>query len=844
MGARLLRLFEVLVLDRPLPALLVVLLLTAAIGWFARDFRLDASADSLVLENDADLRYYRQVRQHYGDDDFLIVTYSPQAKLFAPATLDDLKRLDAELAGLPGVSRVFSILDAPLINAPGLTLGDLQSKVRILRSPEVDPQVARAEFISSPLYRNLIISPNARTTALQVLLARDPETQRLFERRNALRNQRDNGGLTPAQANELDQVSQAYQLKSEQHNARVRELIVQVRAVMATPRDRAELHLGGIPMIVSDMIDFIRHDLLNFGLGVLAFLVVMLGVIFRRLRWIILPMGCCALVVLIMFGLLGLLQWRVTVVSSNFVSLLLIITLSLTVHLVVRYHELHRRDAEASQRWLVREMVRSKTLPSVYTSLTTIVAFVSLLASGIRPIIDFGWMMALGLVVGFIVTFVVLPAGLMLLSPNSFLPRHNLTGALTRWFERLIERHGVLVMTLFASIAVVSVFGITRLSVENRFIDYFKKSTEIYQGMALIDRQLGGTTPLEVIVDPPSGWQPPQPQQPAADGFVDPFAAEEDAGLSATSYWYKGERVTEIEQIHAALESFPATGKVLSMATTFELMQKLNEGKPLDNLLLSVIYKKLPAEIKQTLFAPYLSSDGDQLRFAIRIQEADHTLQRSKLLQQIRQQLIGLGLQPEQIHLSGMFVLYNNVLTSLYRSQILTIGAVFLAIMAMFLVLFRSWQLAVIAIIPNLIAAGSVLGLMGLVGIPLDIMTITIAAIIIGIAVDDTIHYVHRFTEELAACGDHRNAIRRSHQSVGRAMYYTSITVIVGFSILVLSNFIPTIYFGLLTGLAMTVAMVANLTLLALLLLWLKPPLPPEHNNDKNLVGHDPASGL
>jgi uncharacterized protein len=825
MNAKFLSLYNRIVLGHPVACLLAVLLLVLGMGWFARDFRLDASADSLVLENDADLRYYREVRKHYVSDDFLIITYTPRDELFLPATLEDLRQLHHSLEQLEGVARVTSILGVPLLNAPQMSLSQLQEQVRTLETPGVDPQQARDEFLTSPLYRNLILSSDGKTTALQVTLARDEKARALFERRNQLRVKRDHAGLSVAESEELAQVSQDYRVASAHQDETEKRLIAAVRELMAEHRGQAELHLGGIPMIVSDMIDYIRSDLYSFGVGVLVFLVLMLGVIFRRLRWIILPMGCCALVVLMMFGILGLVDWRVTVVSSNFISLLLIITLSLTVHLIVRYHELHRSDPDAEQRTLVLEMVRSKMLPSIYTTLTTIVAFISLLVSGIRPIIDFGWMMAVGLVVAFVLSFVVLPAGLMLLQPNSFFPRHNLTGALTRGFGRLIERHGTLTLVLFAGIAVLSVVGISRLTVENRFIDYFKQSTEIYQGMVLIDRQLGGTTPLEVIVDAPADWQPPQ--QDAADtSFEDPFAdAEEDAGLSASSYWYTSYRVKTIEAIHDLLDRLPETGKVLSMATTFRLIHQLNGGILPDNLMLSVIYKKLPAEIRQTMFDPYLNADGNQLRFAIRIQEADRTLQRTRLLQTIRGQLRELGLEDGQIHLSGMFVLYNNVLTSLYQSQILTLGAVFLAIMLMFLVLFRSWLLAVIAIIPNLIAAASVLGLMGWAKIPLDIMTITIAAITIGIAVDDTIHYVHRFIEEMELDCDHQAAVRRCHQSVGRAMYYTSITVIIGFSILVLSNFKPTIYFGLLTGMAMAVAMAANLTLLALLLLQIKPPI-------------------
>jgi hypothetical protein len=182
-----------------------------------------------------------------------------------------------------------------------------------------------------------------------------------------------------------------------------------------------------------------------------------------------------------------------------------------------------------------------------------------------------------------------------------------------------------------------------------------------------------------------------------------------------------------------------------------------------------------------------------------------------------------MGLQNEQVHLTGMLVLYNNMLQSLFHSQIQTVGVVFLAIMLMFVVSFRSFMLAVIAIIPNLVAAILVLGLMGWMKIPLDIMTITIAAIVIGIAVDDAIHYVHRFKKEFRSDCSYWTSVKRCHESIGLAMYYTSIIITLGFTILALSNFKPTIYFGLLTGFSMLVAMIANLTLLPILIVWLKP---------------------
>jgi predicted RND superfamily exporter protein len=584
-------------------------------------------------------------------------------------------------------------------------------------------------------------------------------------------------------------------------------------------------------MIVTDMIDFIRSDLTSFGVGVVVFLVSMLILIFRRIQWIILPLLCCFAAVWFMFGFLGLIGWKVTVVSSNFTSLLLIITLSLCVHLVVRFNELHEEIPGADQLTMVRETIRSKAIPSIYTALTTIVAFISLLTSDIRPVIDFGWMMAIGITFALLLSFVLFPAGLMLFKPpRHFVPHFDLTGLITRKCAYWVEHRAVPTLTIFILITLGSIYGISRLTVENRFIDYFKPTTEIYRGMELIDRKLGGTTPLDIILDADPEFLAAQKKEQVLpdqdDPFGDDFFGEEkaEAGLSGSSYWYNSYRIEQLKKIHQYVDDLPETGKVLSMATTFALMEQLNEDKPLDNISLAVIHKKLPPVIEKALFKPSMSEDGTQVRISLRVIDSFPQLRRDALLKKIRHDLLAdFDLKPGQVHLTGMFVLYNNVLQSLFSSQIKTIGVVFLVIMGMFLIQFRSLRLAIISIIPNLISAGVVLGLMGLLKIPLDIMTITIAAITIGIAVDDTIHYVHRFNEELAVDNNPLAAMKRSHDSVGRAMYYTSVTIIVGFSILTLSNFNPTIYFGLFTGLAMLVAMFANLTLLALLLILWKP---------------------
>ena len=838
MPAALAKLYYLATVERPLAAILLALLLLLGAGWYAQDFKLDASSDSLVLENDQDLRYYRSIRARYGSDDLLMVTYQPPGDLFADTALNDIRALRDELAALERVRTVTSLLDVPLIDSPPIGFGELQED-RTLLSPKTDRELARKEFHDSPLYRQLLTSLDASTTALLVYFKSDPDYAALLDQRDAIWEKR----LSGEPGNEDTARLAALNEQIRQHNTRLQSQlqadIIAVRAILDRHRDRAGIHLGGVPMITSDMIDFIRSDIRVFGVGVVLFLVILLAVTFKQPRWVLVPMLICIASAVGMTGLLGLLDWRVTVVSSNFISLMLIITLSLAVHLIVRHQELHSEDPSREQRWLLRETVRSKFAPSVFTTLTTMVAFASFIVSGIRPVMDFGWMMVMGMAMAFVLAFILFPATLAFLrAGRPVLRHHDATAVLTRALAGLIERFHRPTLWLYLIVVAISLVGVSRLTVENRFIDYFKSSTEIHQGMVLIDRQMGGTTPLDVVLEPssifremmqPAAEDPQNAAYPQGDAdqapLLDPIDPEaENGGISGGSYWFDMFQLEEVERIHAYLESLPETGKVLSLASTMALMSSLNNDRALDNLTLAVIHKRLPADIKTRLFDPYMSEDGNQVRFAIRIIDSDRNLQRDALLKKIRNDLVEkLGLEPEQVHLSGMLVLYNNVLQSLFRSQILTLSVVFLGIGLMFLLLFRSFKIAFIGMLPTITAAAMILGLMGWLGIPLDIMTITIAAITIGIGVDDTIHYIHRFREELATDGDYWAAVNRSHASVGRALYYTSITITLGFSILTLSNFIPSIYFGMLTGIAMVVALLANLTLLPVLLVKIRP---------------------
>ncbi|MEJ1353205.1 MAG: MMPL family transporter [Candidatus Sedimenticola sp. (ex Thyasira tokunagai)] len=830
-----------LTLDYPAVIWTLVILVLACSAYFTQKLELDASADSLVLENDRDLRYYRAIRARYGSDDFLVVTYTPEGDLFSDESLADLKSLRSDLKALERVESVTSLLDVPLIDSPRTNLSEITQQIRTLETPDTDRNLARHEFQTSPLYPNLIMSPDAGTTAMLVNFRRDPHYESLLRERETLREKELHTPLTPEEEVRLERVSLQFKHHTQRLQTEVAADIDAVRSILDRHRSGAQIHLGGVPMITSDMIHFIRSDIGTFGIGVTLFLVVLLAVSFKRLRWILVPMLICGTSVVVMVGYLGLVEWRITVVSSNFISLLLIITLSLTVHLIVRYQELHIENQSARQVDMLRKTVRSKVVPSFYTALTTMVAFASLIISDIRPVIDFGWMMVFGVGLAFVLAFLLFPSVLVYLKPGTpVLRRHDPTAAITRSLAHLIEHFGNSTLVVYLLIAVLSVVGISRLTVENRFIDYFKESTEIYQGMLLVDRELGGTTPLDVILDPSRDFLQyleeeeklaAEESDPSLDGMaeeeIDPYLEEMDegeAGLSGDSYWFNVFELETVDMVHRYLEELPETGKVLSLSTTMAMLTQLNNDQPLDNMTLSVMHKRLPEDIKATLFDPYMAKDGNQIRFGIRIIDSDVNLQRDTLIKKIRNDLTGkLGLGEEQVHLSGMLVLYNNVLQSLFRSQILTLSAVFVAIVVMFLLLFRSVRLALIGVVPTMMAAGMILGLMGWLGISLDIMTITIAAITIGIGVDDTIHYVHRFREEYAIDGNYWAAVKRSHDSVGRAIYYTSVTITLGFSILVLSNFVPTIYFGILTGLAMVIALIANLTLLPLLIVKFRP---------------------
>jgi len=809
------RSYHRLVLDHPVWLLIAFAGLLVLAGLRIDQFRLDASAESLVLENDQALENYRSVSRRFSSaSDFLVVTYQPSVDLFSEEGIGTLRNLRNDLAEIEGIETTNSILNVPLLYSPKLTLTNVAEEMRTLDANEVPLDTAREALLENPLYPNLLISEDARTTAIQLVLPTSEDYYRLLNKRNDLRDQARKGSLTTEQEQTLAETQQQFLALKEQLEAQQAATIASVRAVLQQYQDQARIHLGGVPMIVADMIAFISNDISTFGIGVLVFLILTMAVIFRQWQWVVMPLLCCGFTVWLVAGYLSWVNWPVTVISSNFVSLLLIMTLSITIHLIVRYREIQTEHTAQDARETMRQTLQAMGRPCFYMAITTIVAFGSLTFSGIRPVIDFGWMMTLGLALAFVIAFVIFPA-LIRLSPPSADPRlASEKPPFTDRFARFTESYRPLVLVSGLVIAVLCAIGISRLTVENSFIDYFKPDTEIYQGMVVIDNNLGGTTPLDVVITDKA--------PPAAAADCDPFV--EDCGSEYRDTWYTREKMNRLAEVHDYLSSLPETGKVQSITTTMRLLQQINQGQPLNALELAFVPAAVPSELQDILLTPYISQEYDQARFNIRLIESNPDLRRQDLLDRIRTELTGpLGYDDDQVMLTGMTVMYNNMLQSLFDSQIKTLGLVFLAISIMFLILFRSLKLALIGMAPNLIAAGSVLGLMGWLGLPLDMMTITVAAITVGIAVDDTIHYIHRFREEFSKDGDYLATMHRSHGSIGKAMLYTSLTIIVGFSILVLSNFIPTIYFGLFTGFAMLMALLGSLTLLPALMIWLKP---------------------
>ena len=805
------------IIENPKSTLLILTILLLIFGYFAKNFQLDASSDTLLLENDPDLKYLREINTKYGSKDFLVLTYTPKFSFLDPETIKNIQNLKNNLSNLSWVNNVVTILDVPLLKNSDDPLTERIKNIKTLSSEDVDKNRGFDEIINSPIYKEFVISKDGKTSGILVYIKSDKKLSDLIAVKNNYLDKKDKGLLTAVDKKNYKKFLKIYDSYKKLYNKKNHQNIDEIRSVIEKYKDTAEIHLGGIPMIADDMMTYIKNDIQVFGAGVFIFIIFTLWFVFRSLLWILIPLLSCFFSVLIMVGFLGLVGWKVTVISSNFIALMLILTMAMNIHMSVRYLQFKKENPDTLNSEAILWTTEKMFWPILYTVLTTICAFLSLIFSGIKPIIDFGWMMTVGLLVSLFITFTLLPATLKLLSNKNSTYAEEKKSKITSFLSKVAQKNTKTIFTSTLIIIVVSIMGITKLEVENSFINYFDKKTEIYKGMKLIDDKLGGTTTLDVILKFPSS----EKNEEADD---DGFDSWDDDEQDESKYWFTRNKINKIEKVHNYLDSLYAVGKVLSFASIVNVVEDLNEGRQLQGLEMGVLYTKLPDSIKKEIIDPFISIKNNEARISLRVKDSQENLRRNELLKKINYDLENkLGLKKDEFKLAGILILFNNLLQSLFKSQILTLGVVMAGITLMFLILFRNITLSLIGVVPNFMAAFLILGIIGLLRIPLDMMTITIAAITIGIAVDNSIHYIYRFKEEFKKIKNYNRTLEVCHDTVGVAILNTSITIIFGFSILLLSNFIPTIYFGVFTGLAMFLAMISVLTLLPKLILIVKP---------------------
>ncbi|MDC0415653.1 MMPL family transporter [Candidatus Pelagibacter sp.] len=788
-------LYENTILKNPKSIFVILLITLLSFGYYSKDFRLDASSETLLIEGDPDLEYLREITERYGSKEFLVLTYTPNEGMVTDTSINNLLSLKYKIQSLDWVHSVITLLDIPLLNNSDAPLQERLESFKTLKDEGVDKDRGFKEILNSPVFRNFVISEDGKTSGIIVNIKQNPPLEDIENRSQ----------------DEIEQYRD--QIKKQNH-----ENILEIRDVIKSYEDIGKIYLGGIPMIADDMMTFIKSDIVVFGLGVLLFIIATLWFVFRKLIWIIVPISSCFFSVVIMMGLLGLLGWKVTVISSNFIALMLILTMAMNIHMSTRFLQLRKSNPSKSNLQILTLTTGKMFWPILYTVLTTVIAFLSLIFSGIKPIIDFGWMMTFGLITSFIITFTLLPTLLSFAPTKNMSVKEDEGSKITKFLGKLSLNFQTPIFIVTIIVIGLSVFGISKLEVENSFINYFSKNTEIYKGMKLIDEELGGTTPLEVILKFPEAKKEKTEEEDDFEDWGDESEQDDQ------KYWFTKDKIDTIATVHNYLDSLPQIGKVLSFSSIIDVATQLNNDKPLGTLEMGVLYSKIPESIKTDIIDPYISIEDNEARISLRIIDSQENLRRNDLINKINFDLENeLGIEKGQYKLAGVLILFNNLLQSLFKSQILTLGLVMIGIFAMFMILFRNIKLSLIGVVPNFIAAFFILGIIGLLGIPLDMMTITIAAITIGIAVDNSIHYIYRFKEEFSKINNYKETLTTCHSTVGAAILNTSITIVFGFSILVLSKFIPTIYFGVFTGLAMLLAMISVLTLLPSLILVLKP---------------------
>lgn len=768
-------------------ALFVLLIAVALV--FLNQFRIDASAETLLVKNNALYIQSQLANQRFSPDEFILVAYQPKdTELFSAATFADITALSADFASLERVSSVTSMLTVPLLADASVFSSGADVGSLTWQQQQYSPAQMRQLLTDHPIFTDLLLNKAQTAAGIQIVFKADPQLTELDQKILAIQQHTLSRALSDSEEAELAQLQQAADPLRQQLTLQRQQEIAKIEVFNQQVSERADTYVGGAYVVGQHLITMIKSDLTTFGLAIALIIAMLLLAIYRSWRWVFFPLLSCTVSVLLTCGLFGLLDLRTTVISANFIALQLILTLAVMIHLLGAYREIARDNPEQSQQQRIIGMLEQKISPCFYATLTTSVGFGSLIFSGIQPVVDFGFMMLIAMLITMSVSLLLFPALLSLLKARTETADFVWLAEGLQQLAAVVKRWPYPIALSIALLFGLLATGISRLNVENSFINYFAKDTQVHRELAFIDQQFGGSTPLDIVIT------------------LDPAQAKSDLVIAAT-------QLNQLHVAHAAVDAFAATGSVTSLINFTTLARQLNQDRPLTEYELDSIYKMLSTKVTNQLVGAYLADSPQQVRIASRIQDTTEGLNREQLMQQLHQDLQTVGLAKDDYQLTNLFVLYQDILSRLFDSQVTTLGLVYLALGLVLLVIFRSLKVAIIALIPNVLTTLGIVGLIGWLNIPLDLMTITIAAIAMGIAVDDTIHFIHNYLQQSAD-----NALSATFRHTGMAIVFTSVIIAAGFAVFGFSDFLPSVYFGVLTAAAMLMALFTNVTILPALL--------------------------
>ena len=732
-------------------SLLSILLVVALLSFGIKNFKFDASSDTLVLENDTLFEQYEQTNEKFGESEFLVVAVDNKGSEFNYKFLEKISNLQEKLGALPEVTSALSILDAPLLQQPRVPLLKTDNNIKYFLKDDLNLSSSLDELINSPIFSNLIVNDAGNVFAIQLNLDEEYEFGAAVKRIRST-------------INDWDGVA----------------------------------YLAGPAMIVEDTINYIKSDVVIFGFVTFIIFSFLLFLFLKDFWATSVVMINSSLVLSSSMGLLGIFDWPISIVSSNFLALLLITSIAVSVHIIVKLQSV--KNTRTNHIDAISEII----IPCLYTALTTIVGFGALMFSGIKPVIDFGKMMMIGVAVNFIISFVFIPTCIFF-RPFVLARGDRLENFLFQFYLKTKSLLPTNPLTLILLALPIFLYLSTNLKVENKFIDYFQKDTEIYKGMSLIDVELGGTSPIDITLT--------IPEEGSDFDEYDLFFSE---GSSVPEYWWKKDNMDVLKSIQENLNKLDGVGKVLSIANGIQLAEELNNYNELGDLELIFIKNTLlDSETASELIDSYITSDDREVRIGLRVKDSTDNLSREKLIQNIYKIVDEETANSNYSYqISGLGILYNNLLQSLFSSQIKSLIFVFGAIFFMLLMLFRNILRSFFILLIPAFSVSAILSIMSIMAIPLDIMTITIASISVGMSVDYSIHFAWRYIKEKMK-NQKKNATseaftlseKNTFELTGKAIFITGFTIILGFLILILSNFNPTILFGILSALAILISM-------------------------------------